>query len=166
MFGGREIFEEDLKWASYVVVFEDQHVRIIHSRFKRLAKTLKIVDIDVPDRYAPLDPKLLPILQTLVKERIGLALDLPPKRRSTRRHGMRRGCLDNCVAATKTGGPDEQRGIAAEDARNPGEDRPHWPPPHAGPAQADRQRIGTKDRVETPLRDEPIGSGVQQGKRF
>lgn len=77
--GGREIVKEDLKWASYILVFEDQHVSTIHTRFPRLAKKLRIINLDVPDRFAPLDPVLLPVLQVLVKQRIGLDLNLPPQ---------------------------------------------------------------------------------------
>lgn len=79
VFEGRDILEDDLRWADYVVVFEEQHVRTIHSRFKRLAKKLRIINLDVPDRYAPLDRALIPLLQALVKQRIGLALHLPPQ---------------------------------------------------------------------------------------
>jgi predicted protein tyrosine phosphatase len=76
--GGRAICKDDLRWATYVCVFEDQHVRTIRSRFTRLAKKLRIINLDVPDRYAPLDRALLPILQALVKQRIGLDLHCPP----------------------------------------------------------------------------------------
>lgn len=63
---------ELVEWADLIVVMERQHRTKVQKRFRASLRGKRIVCLDIPDRYAFMDPALVELLQTR------LARHLPP----------------------------------------------------------------------------------------
>ncbi|WP_321924628.1 low molecular weight protein tyrosine phosphatase family protein [Burkholderia sp. BCC1998] len=54
---------EQLEWAEIVFVMERAHQAKLHARFGARLKQKKIVCLDIPDRYAYMQPELVALLE-------------------------------------------------------------------------------------------------------
>jgi predicted protein tyrosine phosphatase len=57
---------ELVAWAQTIFVMEATHRRKLQQRFRRQLKGQRIVCLDIPDRYAYLDPELVQLLEKRV----------------------------------------------------------------------------------------------------
>lgn len=52
-----------LEWADLVVVMEARHARLLRQRFGRQLAGKRVVSLDIPDRYAFMQPELVALLE-------------------------------------------------------------------------------------------------------
>src|SRR5262245_12515850 len=57
---------ELLEWADLIFVMEKRHRNIIHSRFKDLYQSKRIICLYIPDEYEFMDPELVALLEAKV----------------------------------------------------------------------------------------------------
>ena len=63
-----QLSTEALEWADVVYVMEKSHLRKLRSRFSAHLSAKRVVCLNIPDKFAYMDPKLIHLLQTRVGE--------------------------------------------------------------------------------------------------
>ena len=61
-----------IEWADVIFAMEESHRRKISSKFSPLLKNKRLVCLDIPDNYGYLQPELIRILESRVKEIVGI----------------------------------------------------------------------------------------------
>ncbi|HUL69927.1 MAG TPA: hypothetical protein VLT17_06850 [Gemmatimonadales bacterium] len=69
------VSEELVSWATRIFVMEQDHADALWERFGELLIEKKIVCLEIPDIYDPLEPALIMVLE----ERLAPYLTIPPK---------------------------------------------------------------------------------------
>jgi len=69
------VSDELVAWATRIFVMEQDHADALWERFGELLTEKKIVCLEIPDIYDPLEPALILVLE----ERLAPYLTLPPK---------------------------------------------------------------------------------------
>lgn len=54
---------EQLQWADLVVVMERSHRRVLTQRYGRRLAGVRVVSLDIPDRYDYMQPELVDLLE-------------------------------------------------------------------------------------------------------
>jgi predicted protein tyrosine phosphatase len=62
---------ELLQWADAVYVMEEMHRQHIERAFPALARTKRIVCLDIPDRYYYMEPDLVALLEDRLQPELG-----------------------------------------------------------------------------------------------
>lgn len=57
---------EQVEWADIIFVMEKRHKTIVSKRYARLLGQRRVVCLDIPDRYAYLQPELVALLERRV----------------------------------------------------------------------------------------------------
>ncbi|MGP3591238.1 low molecular weight protein tyrosine phosphatase family protein [Vagococcus sp. WN89Y] len=61
-----------LSWADVICVMEEQHKSRLLADYSRLLQHKPVHVLDIPDRYAFMDPELVALLEDIVPQRLGL----------------------------------------------------------------------------------------------
>jgi len=56
--------EEQLEWADVIIVMEPSHRTRLNRRFRHALRGKQIAVLDIPDRYACMDPELVELLKS------------------------------------------------------------------------------------------------------
>jgi predicted protein tyrosine phosphatase len=63
--------ERMLEWADTIFVMEEDHRRALERAFPDHPALARVVNLDIPDEYAFLDPELVRLLEEKVAEHVG-----------------------------------------------------------------------------------------------
>jgi len=85
---GRAITQEDLLWASTIIVFERRHVKHLRNHFWTLFPTLPITLFDIPDEYEPYDPELIRLLREQCQTTFGIIITPEMSANAAARHAL------------------------------------------------------------------------------
>ncbi len=69
---------ELLQWADIVFVMEKAHRSKLASRFKRHLKNARVICLDIPDKYGPMQPELVQLLRLRVDRHLRRGAKPPP----------------------------------------------------------------------------------------
>jgi len=72
---GTPVSRELIEWAHVVLVMEPTHRREIESDYADLLDNTPIISLDIPDRFAYMDPELVDLLRRKVPEHVSLPED-------------------------------------------------------------------------------------------
>jgi len=71
---------ELLAWAQTVFVMEAAHRRKLQQRFRRQLRAQRVICLEIPDRYAYMDPELVNLLEARVTPQLACVPHPPPRR--------------------------------------------------------------------------------------
>lgn len=57
---------EDIEWADYIFVMENEHKKKLTNKFGSALKSQKVISLNIPDNYEYMDTKLIKILKDKV----------------------------------------------------------------------------------------------------
>lgn len=57
---------ELVEWADIIFVMEKSHRQKLSTRFRASLKTVRVICLDIPDKYAFMDPELVRVLKSRV----------------------------------------------------------------------------------------------------
>jgi predicted protein tyrosine phosphatase len=63
--------EDLLEWADIIFVMESAHRRKLASRFRRSLKDIRVICLDIPDKFRAMDADLVRLLKSKVTPHLG-----------------------------------------------------------------------------------------------
>lgn len=77
----RSVSEELLEWADRIYVMEERQLNFLWAHFPEICPTKKITCLHIPDRYDYMEPRLVSLFKTRLKEFDGRRTGLKNTRR-------------------------------------------------------------------------------------